>query len=201
VRFFSHEESRLWADTLGFSIGDGDGLGFPVDRQLAVRLNVPESIGRLRCLARGLEQALQPRESCLIWVTETGIWPSFENDHLYYRLRQSYGDHRLLAEAPGHLCLGYEDSDAATWIELFMTFGWGFHLLPAAGYGRAYVSHEGFVVLEADGQENLDTMCDDLRRMEFAPVSLSDGWTFAKSLRPVRPRSESDDDDDGRSGG
>lgn len=185
MRFFTDDESRQWADRLGFSIDDEDGLGFPVDRQCAVRIPVPDFYGRLRCLAGTLERALQPRESCLIWVTTTGIWPSFENTHLYYRLRQSYGDHRLLEEAPGHLCLNYEEHDAATWIELFMSFGWNFHVLPSVGYGRAFVSHDGFVVLEGDGQQNLDRMCEGLRQMDFEPIPLSDGWTFARSLSPV----------------
>jgi hypothetical protein len=28
-------------------------------------------------------------------------------------------------------------------------------------------------------------MCEVLKRMKFEPIPLSDGWTFAKSLRPV----------------
>lgn len=42
------------------------------------------------------------RWPALLWITEWGVWPSSENLHLYYRLRQSYGDYRLLNEAPGH---------------------------------------------------------------------------------------------------
>jgi hypothetical protein len=30
-------------------------------------------------------------ELCL-WISEYGIWPSTENWHLYYALRQKYGD-------------------------------------------------------------------------------------------------------------
>jgi hypothetical protein len=37
----------------------------------------------------------------LVWITEWFIWGSSENWNLYYKLRQSYGDLRLLPEAPG----------------------------------------------------------------------------------------------------
>src|SRR5215467_12367126 len=82
-----------------------DSAGRPVrpDREaLYARAPLP-GIPELTSFCRQLEQSLQPREACLLWVTDWGIWTSSENWHLYYRLRQSYGEQRLLDEAPGHL--------------------------------------------------------------------------------------------------
>ena len=64
------------------------------------------------------------RMPTLLWITEWSIWPSSENLHLYYRLRHTYGDHRLLHEAPGHLFLEYESEDLATFLQVAMLNGW-----------------------------------------------------------------------------
>src|SRR5215207_7196291 len=63
----------------------------------------PASVDVAFC--RQLERALQPRDACLLWVADWGIWEG--NLHLYYRLRQSYGDRRRLEDAPAHLFLDY----------------------------------------------------------------------------------------------
>jgi hypothetical protein len=84
---------------------------------------------------------------CLLWVTDWGIFPSNENLHAYYRIRQSYGDYRLLCEAPGHLCLDYERPEVVTLIQHCILFGWDVHLIPTAGFGRAFVSHDEYVEL------------------------------------------------------
>ena len=62
------------------------------------------------------------------------IWPSSENWHLYYKLRQSYGDLRLLHEAPGHLFLEHESDDLASFLQIAMLNGWGGYILTQADY-------------------------------------------------------------------
>jgi hypothetical protein len=69
-------------------------------------------------LAQRIVSFAETADPALAWFTTTGVWSSRENLHLYYRLRQSYGDLRLLDEAPGHLCLGYERADLTTWVFL-----------------------------------------------------------------------------------
>ena len=94
---------------------------------------------------RRLEQALQPRDACLLWVTDWGIWRSSENLHLYYRLRQSYGDQRMLTDAPGHYFHDYEAADLISFLQIAILNGWDAHLLPVSGYARAFVSHDEYV--------------------------------------------------------
>jgi hypothetical protein len=87
----------------------------------------------------------------MLWVTQWGVWPSSENLHLYYRLRASYGERRMLADAPGHLFSVHEKSDLATFTELATLFGWDFYLLPAPrAYRTAFVSHDEFLLLCTD---------------------------------------------------
>jgi hypothetical protein len=59
---------------------------------------------------------------------------------------------RLIHEAPGHLFLGYEESDFVTYLELALMSGWDAHVLPELDYGaaetaRAFVSHDEWVLL------------------------------------------------------
>ena len=72
--------------------------------------------------SRCIEAALQPRQSCLAWITRWGVFPTNQNPHLFYRLRQTYGESRLLHEAPGHLCLDYESAEVVTLVQLVMLF-------------------------------------------------------------------------------
>ena len=89
------------------------------------------------------------------WVTEWGIWGSSENWHLYYKLRQSYGDLRLLHEAPGHLFLGHEPEDLASFLQLAMLNGWGGYILTEADYVNAFFSHDEYIDFYSVLDENL----------------------------------------------
>src|SRR6266511_2629955 len=114
MRFYTPKECEEWCRMLEVPL---DGQGQPARETThhhRLRCAFPSSFTQLLWLSRCIESALQPRQSCLLWVTDSGIFPSNENQHLYYRLRQSYGDLRLLHEAPGHLCLDYERPEVAT---------------------------------------------------------------------------------------
>ncbi|HLQ52393.1 MAG TPA: hypothetical protein VK129_12900, partial [Terriglobales bacterium] len=75
------------------------------------RVGYPAEPYRIFFFAHWIATSLTYRQPTLLWITEWGIWPSSENWHLYYMLRQSYSDQRLLQEAPGHLFLGHESED------------------------------------------------------------------------------------------
>uniref|UniRef100_Q01Q80 Uncharacterized protein n=1 Tax=Solibacter usitatus (strain Ellin6076) TaxID=234267 RepID=Q01Q80_SOLUE len=81
----------------------------------------------------------------LLWITEWGIWESSENLHLYYKMRQVYGDNRLLHEAPGHLFLAHETEDLASFLQIAMLNGWGGYVLTQAGYVNAFFSHDEYI--------------------------------------------------------
>ena len=85
------------------------------------------------------------RSPVLLWITEWGIWSSSENWHLYYKLRQSYGEQRLLEEAPGHMFLGHESEDFASFLHLAMLNGWGGYALTQADYVNLFFSHDEYI--------------------------------------------------------
>jgi hypothetical protein len=92
-----------------------------------------------------LVQEISFRDPVLLWITEWGIWPSSENWHLYYRLRQSYGDSSLLHEAPGHFFQNFEMEDLATFLQVAATNGWGGFVLPSAHYASFFFSHDEYI--------------------------------------------------------
>jgi len=110
-------------------------------------------------LARRIVSWLGPFGNCLLLITEFGIWPSFENLHLYYRLRSSYNDYRSLAEAPGHAFLSHEGSDIATFLDLVIQFGWGAFLFGVGSTTHMTISHDQWILIASDS--NLDAVVED----------------------------------------
>jgi hypothetical protein len=106
-------------------------------------------------LAHWIASALTYRMPTLVWITEWSIWPSGENWHLYYKLRHSYADMRLLHEAPGHLFLGHELADLASFLQIAMLNGWGGYILTQADYVNAFFSHDEYLNFFATLENNL----------------------------------------------
>jgi hypothetical protein len=126
------------------------------DRSLpAERFEYPNEAFRAFPIARAIAHGITHRQPALLWITEWGIWPSSENWHLYYKLRQSYGDFQLLHDAPGHLFLGYESEDLGTFLQLAMLSGWGGFLLTDANHVNASFSHDGYLDFYTQTPENL----------------------------------------------
>ena len=119
-------------------------------------VHYPSSPSRIFYLAYWIGSSLMYRSPALLWITERGIWGSCENWHLYYKLRQSYGDLRLLHEAPGHLFLGNESQDLVSFPEVAMLNGWGGYILTQANYVNAFFSHDEYIDFFAAVDENLE---------------------------------------------
>lgn len=117
------------------------------------RMGYPSEPHAVFGVAHWMATSLTFRMPTLLWITEWSIWPSSENLHLYYRLRHTYGDHRLLHEAPGHLFLEYESEDLATFLQVAMLNGWGGYVLTQAEYVNAFFSHDEYIdfFAETDG--------------------------------------------------
>jgi hypothetical protein len=148
MRFWTPEEAAASCKNGQVPCDDRGRPLRPTTSKHHIQVPVPPSYTQLNWFCRYLERSLQPHKGCLLWVTDWGVWD--ENLHLYYRLRQSYGDQRLLHEAPGHYFLQHEGPDLASFLEVAILCGWDVHLLPSAGYSRAFVSHDEFVEFAAD---------------------------------------------------
>jgi len=120
---------------------------------LVEKIPYPPTAGRILYYAQWVALNLTYRMPTLLWITEWEIWK--ENWHLYYKLRQSYGDLRLLHEAPGHLFLEHEAEDLASFLQLAMLNGWGGYILTAANQVNAFFSHDEFIRFFAKDEGNL----------------------------------------------
>ncbi len=150
MRFYAEEECEEWLRARKRSkpkdIADAK----------VERVRYPKEPYRLYYLALWTANSLTHRQPALLWITEWGIWPSSENWHLYYELRQSYGDTRLLHEAPGHLFLGHESEDLASFLQISMLNGWGGYILTQADYVNAFFSHDEYIDFFAGIDGNLE---------------------------------------------
>ena len=131
-------------------------------------VHCPASPSRIFYLASWIGRSLMHRSPALLWVTEWGIWESSENWHLYYKLRQSYGDIRLPQEAPGHLFLGHESEDLTSFLQIAMLNGWGGYVLTQADSINAFFSHDEYIDFFAGQDGNLEEV-----RKEFGTVEHS----------------------------
>ena len=119
------------------------------------RFGYPTEPHRVFCWAHWIATSLTYRMPTLLWITEWSIWPSSENWHLYYKLRQGHGDLRLLHEAPGHLFLEHEAEDLASFLQIAMLNGWGGYILTQADYVNAFFSHDEYIEFFARPDGNL----------------------------------------------
>jgi hypothetical protein len=167
MRVCTSEECAAWSERL-VALDAQRKPTRDLARPHRVRCDFPKSFTQILWFSRRLEAALQPRQSCLVWVTDWGIFPSNENLHLFYRLRQTYGETRLLQEAPGHLCLDFESAEVVTLVHLGMLFGWDLHLIPASGYARAFVCHDEWAEIAFDDASQFEATVKEFQAAGLA---------------------------------
>jgi len=166
MRFLTHMEAAEWAGGHSMLMPFGD----HPDRQprlRPLRFALPQPAHRLYALSSSIAARITPGDSCLLWITEFGVWPSNENMHLYYRLRESYGDRRLMHEAPAHLCLQHETADLITLLQLTLLFGWDAYLLPRSDHLAVFCSHDEFIECYSRNSDQLAEFKIILSKMDI----------------------------------
>jgi hypothetical protein len=149
LRYYTTEESEAW-------LSDRQRRRPDLMPDVHVeRIKYPRDHYLVFFIAHLVASALTHRRPALLLVTEWGIWPSSENWHLYYKLRRSYGDNRLLHDAPGHLFAEEEVEDLASFLQLSILNGWGGYILTEANYANAFFSHDEYIDFFAEHSDNL----------------------------------------------
>lgn len=166
MQFYSNIECDEWLS------GQGRAKPDTANKRAALRLSYPSKPYRVFPWAHWIATSLTYQQPCLLWITEWDIWASTENLHLYYRLRQSYGDFRMLHEMPRHLFLKHEAADLATFLQVVMLNGWGGYILTAYDYVNAFFSHDEFI----DFYSDQTSLIDEIKN------SLSDGLPADKQV-------------------
>jgi len=164
MRFLTKEESRGWCGGNPPHLDDrGHPVQWPAKFQALRFIYTHEPAGRLFWLSQRLIAALDYWDEALLWVVLSGVWASSENTHLYYRLRQSYGDQRHPDQAPGHVALRHEGGDITTFLHLCMMFGWEAFVFPDRDYGRLFVSHDEYGEIAVPEGVSIDPIRDVLQ--------------------------------------
>jgi hypothetical protein len=172
LRFLTDVDARAWSAARGVAMGAHGKLSLTPHGLHSVKFHLPATVGQLTWLCRFISVSLAPRAECLMWVSEWGVWPNSENWHRYYKLRQSHHDFRLIAEAPGHLFLDFEEPDLVSFLQLTILFGWDVHVLPDLDYGRAdsaraFVSHDEWIALSHRDPAIVKTWRAELEQAEY----------------------------------
>lgn len=149
--FLTSVEADEWSKRNGIPIRGEGPRAITMTHGRHLRISLEGSNRAVHFLGRQITSWLGPFESCLLWVGEFGIWPSWENLHLYYRLRVSYGDSRQLQAAPGHLFLGHEIADLSTLLSLAIQFGWGGAVYTSPFRSAFWLSHDGEIHISTEG--------------------------------------------------
>ena len=149
MRFYTKQECEDWLHDRERTKPDS------IPEIKAERFCYPKEPHRVFVMAHWIASSLTFRQPTLVWITEWSIWPSSENWHLYYKLRHSYGDPRLLNEGPGHLFLEHEAEDLASFVQVAMLNGWGGYILTHANYVNAFFSHDEYIDFFAKLDGNL----------------------------------------------
>lgn len=147
-------ESNEWISGHGWPVNPAK----PEKDIFSITAKIPNNFTRIFWFSDFLSKSFVSFDTCLLQVTTWGVWPSSENLHLFYRLRETYGERRLLDEAPGHLFQKYEQADLATFIQVSILFGWDFHLHPSPAWVRGFVSHDEWFELFSTHEGNLETI-------------------------------------------
>ena len=144
MHFLTPSECREWS-----GLGVDDFPSRPNQEPHHGKVSIVRDFTRLWRFCQAIERSMRPYRACLLWCTQTDIWDS--NWHLYYHMRQSYGDRRRIDDAPGHLFLDYEAPDFVSFLQIAALAGFDAHLITdPTGYSRAFLSHDEFVEFGTD---------------------------------------------------
>lgn len=162
MRTLKTSEATEWAKSRKIGLDEHGKPGSTESGLQKRRFETPRYASKHVSFCRFMENSLRPWSCCLFWVTEWGVWESSENWHLYYRLRQSYGDHRLIEEAPAHLFLDYEVHDLISFLQIGLSMGWDFYLLTQDDDSRVSVSHDEWVEFVMRDKTELEKISAEL---------------------------------------
>jgi len=112
-------------------------------------------------------ESVGPFEAAWLWVHEPDTWKR-NGLHLYDRLRLSYGDHRLIGEAPVHQFSGYEQADLCSFLSVAIINEWSFYIVTSHDYGRLFVSQSSGAEVWVRKPETLDSLVNDLKSHDIA---------------------------------
>lgn len=142
MRFWTVEETKRWLPEIDFG---PQPLEPAATEEHPFHLRADFGALPATCMPAVLSRAVDAVGPCgdwwLLWMDVGPAQWSGGNTHLYYRLRQSYADYRLLHEAPCHLFYRHEWPDLLTFIQVGVLNLWDIQVVTHLDYGYLFISH------------------------------------------------------------
>jgi len=116
---------------------------------------LPEDSGAKVAIARTIATTFLDVGPTVLWINETGIWPSAEHMDLFSRYRLSYGERRVLSDAPIYIFESIADKDAfISVLCLSLFFIWGVEITDLGRTRALTISHDEWLEYRyAPGQD------------------------------------------------
>ena len=107
-----------------------------------VRCAVPAASARLAWFADWLVRQVPGIHERLLWIRETGIWPSSENLALVDGLRRGFGERRPVGQAPATSASAEQAAELAALVVVTLLCGWDAELYGSQDMLRVIISHD-----------------------------------------------------------
>jgi hypothetical protein len=119
-------------------------------------------------------------QGAMVWVRQWGIWTEGVEEmgmRIISQMRAGLGEHREIAEAPGHVFSEQEFVDARAFWTLPMILGWDAILFPDKCDYFVFNSHDEVVCFVARERQTYTTLLEQLKPWEPEESA----WYFGRS--------------------
>jgi hypothetical protein len=132
---------------------------------------MPADTGRKTALARTLSALIHGPDESLLWITQSGVFPSSENMALFQGYRRSLNENRALASAPGHIFGSSDLEELECVLDLVLYFFWDASLFGPGGVW-VRVSHDEVFSVNASDRAVLTEWQETLAPFELKCLSV-----------------------------
>jgi hypothetical protein len=136
-----------------------------------VSYHLPEDTGKKTVLARALASLVTGTQQGALWITDWGAFQSCQNVELFYGYRRSFGENRLLIDAPFHVFSASDTKTLECLLDLTLYFYWDSILLDAS---------KGLIVTTSN-DEFVDVYAQNSTKLEEVRKVLSTGLKFQEA--------------------
>lgn len=173
MQIIDEKETKLWLSKKKLLDFKGEGLSLPEFLE-PLSYNIPVDSGVKTALSRTITSFFKDDDESLLWINEFSIWPSAENQNLFYGFRRSLGESSQLYVKPGHLFSNGDIETIESLLSMVLYFYWGAILVP---------SHKNFII-QISHDEWMDVFVKDKNYL----VGIQESLSKFKGLKIMRKR-------------
>ncbi|HVZ81007.1 MAG TPA: hypothetical protein VHE12_09480 [bacterium] len=139
-----------------------------------ISYTLPKDSGIKTALARSLksffEDSLSGKDG-IFWITDWEVWPSSENQNLFYAYRKTLKDDRTILDAPFHIFDNRDIDAIECLLDLALYFIWGVVLIFPGGKVVIRPSHNECIDVYTESAAELMKFKELFEHMKFPVLS------------------------------